>query len=67
MNKQLRNAIEMIAAGYSVEVVLDITGVEPELLLDVLSSMTEPQTANVVEVTEHFNTEAIGRFVVNVN
>jgi hypothetical protein len=69
-NKQLRNAIDMIAQGYDLHLVLDITGVDPDLLLDVLTDMLgdEPQqSVKVVETLQHFNSESIGMFKVNIN
>jgi len=70
MNKQLRMAIEMIAAGHKLEAVIDITGVDPELLYDVLTSMLgEEQVIEVklVETLQHFHSEAVGVFKVNMN
>ena len=67
MNKQLKTAIDMIVQGYDLNLVLDISGVEPELLMDALSSMLEGESVKVVEVIQHFNSESIGIFRVNMN
>jgi hypothetical protein len=63
-------AIEMIAAGHKLEAVIDITGVDPELLYDVLTSMLgEEQVIEVklVETLQHFHSETVGIFKVNMN
>lgn len=70
MNKQLKMALDMIAAGHCIEAVIDITGVSPELLYDVLTSMLGEETmieVKVVEILQHFDSEAIGMFRVNMN
>lgn len=67
MNKQLKTAIDMIVQGYDLNLVLDISGVEPELLMDALSSMLEGESVKVVEVIQHFNSESIGMFRINMN
>ena len=69
-NKQLRNAIDMIAQGYDLHLVLDISGVDPDLLMDVLVSMlAEPEyvEVKVVEIMQHFNSDSVGMFKVNMN
>lgn len=71
MNNQLKTAIDMIAQGYDLNLVLNITGVEPEVLMDALVSMLgdglEPETMQVVQVLQHFNSDTIGLFKVNMN
>jgi len=69
-NKQLRNAIDMIAQGYDLHLVLNVTGVDPDLLLDALTDMLgeEPlATVMVVQVLQHFDSESIGQFRVSMN
>jgi len=69
-NKQLKTAIDMIAQGYDLELVLDISGVDPDLLFDVLTDMLgeEPQqSVKVVQTLQHFDSKEIGMFKVNVN
>lgn len=71
MNEQLKTALDMIAQGYDLDLVLDITGVEPDVLMDVLVNMLgaemEPETMKVVQVLQHFNSDTIGLFKVNMN
>jgi hypothetical protein len=69
MNKQLKAAIDMIAQGYDLNLVLNITQVDPELLMDVLTSMLgdEQATVTVVQTLQHFDSKEIGMFKVNVN
>lgn len=70
MNKQLKTAIDMIAQGYDLHLVLDISGVDPDLLMDVLVSMlAEPEYVEmkVVETLQQFNSDSIGMFRVNMN
>lgn len=71
MNEQLKTAIDMIAQGYDINLVLDVTGVCPDLLLDVLASMLgeEPQSVSVTvtQTLQHFDSKSIGLFKVNVN
>lgn len=70
MNKQLKTAIDMIAQGYDLHLVLDISGVDPDLLMDVLVSMlAEPEhiEVKVVETLQQFNSDSIGMFRVNMN
>lgn len=70
MNKQLKTAIDMIAQGYDLHLVLDISGVDPDLLMDVLVSMlAEPEyvEVKVVETLQHFNSNSVGMFRVNMN
>lgn len=66
MNKQLKMAIDMIVAGHNVETVIDITGISPELLFDVLSDMLDEQPVKVTLVTEWVET-SIGSFELNLN
>ena len=69
MNKQLKAAIDMIAQGYDLNLVLNITQVDPELLMDVLTSMLgdEQASVTVVQTLQHFDSKEIGMFKVNVN
>ena len=70
MNKQLKTAIDMIAQGYDLHLVLDISGVDPDLLMDVLVSMlAEPEyvEVKVVEIMQHFHSDSVGMFKVNMN
>ena len=39
MNDKMKTAIDMIAQGYNVEVVIDILDIDPEELFDILSEM----------------------------
>lgn len=71
MNKQLKTAIDMIAQGYDINLVIDVTGVCPDILLDVLASMLseepQPVSVTVVQTLQHFDSKSIGLFKVNVN
>lgn len=82
MNNNLRTAIEMISAGYTLEEVLDITGVNPQVLFDALINMLDDvQTKEfmlkmiedegikhfVVETNEKYKTSTLGVIRVNMN
>lgn len=68
MKDKHRTAIEMIAAGYPVEVVMSITGLEPEELMDVLNQFMEGsvQKIRATIVTQTFLT-FVDTFEINMN
>tara|TARA_R110000868_G_scaffold354399_1_gene615688 strand:+ start:771 stop:971 length:201 start_codon:yes stop_codon:yes gene_type:complete len=66
MENKTHKALEMIASGYSVETVMDILGLEPEELRDILEDMIG-QPIDVTWATQFFASESIGEFEVNVN
>ena len=72
MSNQLKTAIDMIAQGYDLELVLNITGVDPEALMDILVNMIGEEIHSTAQVTvvqtlQHFNSDSIGLFKVNIN
>ena len=66
MENKTHKALEMIASGYSVETVMDILGLEPEELRDILEDMIG-QPVDVTWATQFFYSIMIGEFEVNVN
>jgi hypothetical protein len=63
-------ALEMIAEGYPVEIVMDILGLEPDELLDIINEEIGdvPGKVHVVEcVLQVMESEILGEFDVNVN
>ena len=70
MKNKTHTALEMIAAGHSVEMVMDITGLEPDEMLEILNGVLgeEPRKVHVVEcVLQVMESEMLGEFDVNVN
>ena len=69
MKNKKETALKMIAAGYSVEEVMDIVGLEPEELYDILTEVLD-STSRVVKLTgtfEHFDSVLAGHFEMNIN
>jgi hypothetical protein len=68
--KVAKTALEMIAAGHSVEMVMDVLNLEPDDLLEILDGAIEkkPGKAHVVEfVLQEIESEMLGDFDVCVN
>ena len=64
-NKQI--ALEMIAAGYDVEMVMSITGFDPEELFEILNEVLgEGERIKVTLITQQFYTQ-IGVIEMNLN
>lgn len=74
MKNKSHTALQMILAGHPVETVMNITGLEPEELLEILNEVLgvepelEPRKAHIVEcVLEVLESEMLGTIEVNVN
>ena len=71
MKNKAHTAIEMIIQGYSVETVMNITGLEPDEMMEILMELESgisPRQVHVVEcVLEVIETEILGEFEINVN
>ena len=74
MKNKSHTALQMIAAGHPVETVMNITGLEPEELLEILNEVLgvepelEPRKDHIVEcVLEVLESEMLGTIEVNVN
>jgi hypothetical protein len=74
MKNKTRTALQMIAAGHPVETVMDIVGLEPDELLEILNEVLgleqelEPKKVHIVEcVLETIESEMLGEFDLNVN
>ena len=68
--KVAKTALEMITAGHSVEMVMDVLNLEPDDLLEILDGAIEekPGKAHVVEfVLQEIESEMLGEFDVCVN
>jgi len=62
--KVAQTALEMIVAGYPIETVMNITGLDPDELLDIINGAIE----HVVEfVLQEIESEMLGEFDVCVN
>ena len=74
MKNKTHTALQMIAAGHPVETVMDIMGLEPDELLEILNEVLgvepelEPKKVHIVEcVLETIESEMLGEFDLNVN
>mgnify|MGYP003337349274 CR=1 FL=1 len=69
MKNKTQQALEMIASGYTVELVMDILNLEPEELYDILLQTMEPvsEPVKVTQTLEEFRSYSIGTFLVNCN
>ena len=60
-------ALEMIKEGYSIEIVMDILGLEPEELLDIVNGALGIKVFAVECVSQVIESELIDRFEINMN
>lgn len=74
MKNKTHTALQMIAAGHSVETVMNIVGLEPDELLEILNEVLgvepelEPRKVHIVEcILEVLESEMLGTIEVNVN
>jgi hypothetical protein len=74
MKNKAHTALQMIAAGHPVETVMNIVGLEPDELLEILNEVLgvepelEPKKVHIVEcVLETIESEMLGEFDLNVN
>jgi hypothetical protein len=74
MKNKAHTALQMIAAGHPVETVMNIVGLEPDELLEILNEVLglepelEPKKVHIVEcVLETIESDMLGEFEVNAN
>jgi hypothetical protein len=74
MKNKAHTALQMIAAGHPVETVMNIVGLEPDELLEILNEVLgvepglEPKKVHIVEcVLETIESEMLGEFDLNCN
>ena len=74
MKNKAHTALQMIAAGHSVETVMSIVGLEPDELLEIINGVLglepelEPKKVHIVEcVLETIESDMLGEFDLNVN
>ena len=65
--KTAQTALEMIAAGHSVEIVMVVTGLDPDELLAILDGELGIKTHVVEYVLQEIETESLGIIELNVN
>ena len=65
--KVAQTALEMIAAGHSVETVMNITGLDPDELLAILDGELGIKAHVIEHVLQVIETELLGEIEVNVN
>ena len=68
--KVAKTALEMIAAGHSVEMIMDVLDLEPDELLEIIDGVLEekPGKTHAVEfVLQEIESEILGEFDVCVN
>jgi hypothetical protein len=70
MKDKTHTALQMIAAGHPVETVMNIVGLEPDELLEIINGVlgVEPKKVHIVEcVLETIESDMLGEFDLNVN
>ena len=74
MKNKAHTALQMIAAGHPVETVMNIVGLEPDELLEILNEVLgvepglEQKKVHIVEcVLETIESEMLGEFDLNCN
>ena len=65
--KVAQTALEMIAAGHSVETVMNITGLEPDELMSILDRTLGIKAHTIEHVLQVIQTQMCGEIEVNVN
>jgi len=60
-------ALEMIKEGYSIEIVMDVLGLEPDELLDIVNGALGIKVFAVECVSQVIESELIDRFEINMN
>jgi len=65
--KAAQTALEMIAAGHSVEIVMDVTGLGPDELLAVLDGKLGIKAHIIEHVLQVIETDTLGEIELNVN
>ena len=65
--KAAQTALEMIAAGHSVETVMNITGLEPDELMEILDGELGIKAHVIEHVLQVIETDTLGEIELNVN
>ena len=66
-SKVAQTALEMIAAGHSVETVMNITGLEPDELLEILDRTLGIKAHVIEHILQVIDTDTLGEIELNVN
>ena len=67
MKNTAQTALEMIAAGHSVETVMNITGLEPDELMDILDRTLGIKAHVIEHILQVIDTDTLGEIELNVN
>ena len=67
MKNTAQTALEMIAAGHSVETVMNITGLEPDELMDILDKTLGIKAHVIEHILQVIDTDTLGEIELNVN
>lgn len=70
MKNKTHTALEMIAKGHPVEMVMEIVGLEPDEMLEILKKVLgeEPGKVHIIEfILQEIKSEMLGNFDVCVN
>lgn len=69
-NKKIQLALQMIAAGQDIELVMNITGFTPEQMYIILTEVVDEMNKIEIRTTmvvEEFTSSSLGKFVMNLN
>ena len=67
MKNKTHTALEMIADGHSVEIVMDVLGIEPDEMLEILNKVLGIKVFAVECVSQVVESKLIDRFEINMN
>ena len=67
MKNTAQTALEMIAAGHSVETVMNVTGLEPDELMDILDRTLGIKAHVIEHILQVIDTDTLGEIELNVN
>jgi hypothetical protein len=65
--KVAQTALEMIVAGYPIETVMNITGLEPDELLDILDRTLGVKAHVIEHILQVIETDTLGEIELNIN
>jgi len=65
--KVAQTALEMIVAGHSVETVMNVTGLEPDELMDILDRTLGIKAHVIEHILQVIDTDTLGEIELNVN
>jgi len=66
-SKIIQTALEMIVAGYPIETVMNITGLDPDELLSILDGELGIKTHVIEHILQVIETDSLGEIELNVN